>query len=416
MLRQLRKKFVMINMLLVSLVLLAVLVFQFYSAWRQAASETDAALRWALQWGENGPDRWQIVLSPASPPEKQRGDSRILIPTFCITLSPNGTVTTIADNNVDISDEALSTALSEVLSRREDEGEIASLHLRYLCSYSGLSLRIAFADTSWEWVSLSRHLLTSLMVLVLALAGFFVVSLFLSRWALRPTERSWKQQQQFIADASHELKTPLTVLLADADILLAHPNDTIQNQRKWVEYIQDEGNRMKVLVEDMLFLARSDNATEKEQARLPVALSDLCWSSLLAFEPVAFERGAQLNHAISDGITVTGDRDQLGRLVTILLDNACKYCGPGGEATLALTQSGDRVILSVHNTGAPIPAEALPHLFERFYRVDSARARQTGGHGLGLAIAASIVQQHQGKISAASSAQDGTSFTVSLPA
>ena len=415
MLKQLRRKFILVNMLLVSLVLLVVLTIQIFSAWQQITAQTDSALRRALQWSESGPDRWQIGLYPTTPPEEQLEDNKMLVPTFCVILSPNGTVTTILDNNVDISDEALAAALSEVLSREADEGELTSLGLRYLRSYSGLSLRIAFADLTWEQTSLSRQILTSLLVLVLALTGFFVVSLFLSRWALRPTERSWKQQQQFIADASHELKTPLTVLLADADILLAHPEDTIQSQRKWVEYIQDEAKRMKVLVEDMLFLARSDSAAEKELERLPVALSDLCWNSLLAFEPVAFERGAQLSSQIDDNITVIGDQAQLGRLVTILLDNACKYCGPGGEAALTLKRSSDRTILTVHNTGAPIPPEALPHLFERFYRVDSARARQTGGHGLGLSIAASIVQRHRGKIAAASSAEEGTTFTVSLP-
>ena len=412
MLKQLRKKFIMINMLLVSLILITVSGVQVYTALRQATAETDATLRHVLQWRDSGPDRWQIGLPPDSPPGKF---SQNMIPAICVILNPNGTVTTILDNNVDIADETLNYALSQVLSRAEDSGRLADLDLKYRRSYSGLSLRVAFVDLSWERSMISRQVLTSLAVFVLAMAGFFAASIFLSRWALRPTERSWKQQQQFIADASHELKTPLTVLLADTDILLSHPDATIQEQRKWVQYIQDEGRRMKALVEDMLFLARSDSAKEKELERLPVVLSDLCWNSLLAFEPVAFERRACLDQSIDDGVTVTGDPAQLNRLITILLDNACKYCGPEGRVSLALTRSNDRAVLTVHNTGAPIPSDALPHLFERFYRVDTARARQTGGYGLGLAIAASIVQQHHGKISAVSSAESGTTFTVSLP-
>ena len=239
--------------------------------------------------------------------------------------------------------------------------------------------------------------------------------MFLSQWALRPIEKSWQQQRQFVADASHELKTPLTVLLADADILLAHPEQTIDSQRKWVEYIQDEARRMKELVEDLLFLARNDSAAEKERKRQPVVLSDVCWNCMLSFEPVAFERGAQVNGDIDPEVRLLGDEGQLRRLVTILLDNACKYCGPEGTVDLSLKRSGDRAVLTVHNTGEPIPPEALPHLFERFYRQDSARARETGGYGLGLAIAASVVERHRGKISVTSTAAEGTTFTVSLP-
>jgi signal transduction histidine kinase len=246
--------------------------------------------------------------------------------------------------------------------------------------------------------------------------GFFLVSLFLARWALKPTEESWKRQQQFVADASHELKTPLTVLLADADILLAHPQDTIESQRKWVEYIQDEAHRMKELVEDMLFLARGDAAAKTQLEALPVGLSDLCWNCLLSFEPVAFEQGVDLASDVAPGVTVSGDGGQLRRLVAILLDNACKYCPHGGKVTLTLAKNGDRAALTVHNTGPAIPAEALPHLFERFYRVDAARGRSTGGYGLGLSIAASIAQRHRGKISVTSSEEAGTAFTVTLPA
>ena len=355
MLRQLRRKFIWINMALVALVLLAVTAVQVFTVWRQAGAETDAALRRAVMW-ETGADRWQIG---------GRGDQS-MVPTFCVVLDMSGDIRMTMDNYVEISTDTLTAAVS-------------------------------------------------LLIMAAALAVFFLISLFLSRWALRPVERSWKQQQQFVADASHELKTPLTVLLADADILLAHPDDTIASQRKWVEYMQDEAGRMRELVEDMLFLARSDSASDREQIRQTVALSDLCSNCLLSFEPVAFERGARLTDAVEPDVTVLGDESQLRRLIAILLDNACKYCGEQGTVTLTLRREGSRAVLSVRNTGDPIPPEALPHLFERFYRADSARARDTGGYGLGLAIAAAIAESHKGKISAASTAAEGTTFTVTLP-
>ncbi len=405
MLRQLRRKFIWINMALVALVLLGVTAVQVFTVWRQAGAETDAALRRAVMW-ETGADRWQI----GGP-----GDQS-MVPTFCVVLDMSGDIRMTMDNYVEISTDTLTAAVSAALNGEEDTGRIPSLGLRYLRLFTGVSIRLAFADTSWQRGQVRHQAAASLLIMAAALAVFFLISLFLSRWALRPVERSWKQQQQFVADASHELKTPLTVLLADADILLAHPDDTIASQRKWVEYMQDEAGRMRELVEDMLFLARSDGSSDREQIRQSVALSDLCSNCLLSFEPVAFERGARLTDAVELDVTVPGDESQLRRLIAILLDNACKYCGEQGTVTLTLRREGGRVVLSVRNTGDPIPPEALPHLFERFYRADSARARDTGGYGLGLAIAAAIAESHKGKISAASTAAEGTTFTVTLPA
>ena len=410
MLKQLRRKFVWINMLLVSLVLLAVLGVQAVTSWRQVTADSQEALRRAVLWGENGPDRWLIGGGLGGE------SSQTMVPVFCVIFNWDGSVSMVLDDYVDISEQTLGQAVAAALASQSDQGVLRELDLRYLRAMSGGSLRVAFADLRWERADLSRQVLSSVLVLAAALVCFFLVSLFLSRWALRPVEKSWRQQQQFVADASHELKTPLTVLLADVDILLAHPEETVDSQRKWVTYIQDEALRMKGLVEDLLFLARSDSAAEKDCRRERVSLSDLCWSCLLSFEPVAFERGAELNGDIAPEVTVLGDEEQLRRLVTILLDNACKYCGAQGRVDLALGESGERVSLTVANTGDPIPPEVLPHLIERFYRQDSARARDSGGYGLGLAIAASVAERHRGKLSVTSTAQEGTVFTFTMPA
>ena len=185
-------------------------------------------------------------------------------------------------------------------------------------------------------------------------------------------------------------------------------------QRKWVEYIQAEAQRMKSLVEDLLFLARSDD--RRSPLRLQtVSFSDLAWEALLPFESVAFEAGVALDSQITPDLELLGDPEQLRRLVAILVDNAVKYAGPRGSASLILRPQGDEAVLSVHNTGEPIPPEHLPRLFERFYRTDSDRARSQGGYGLGLSIAKSIVDGHRGRISVSSSAISGTLFTVRLP-
>ncbi|WP_363315573.1 sensor histidine kinase [uncultured Flavonifractor sp.] len=247
-----------------------------------------------------------------------------------------------------------------------------------------------------------------------AMATRFFVGLFLSSLALRPAERAWKQQRQFVADASHELKTPLTVILANTGIVLAHPEDTVAAQSKWLEYTQEEARQMKGLVEDLLFLAKSD-ATGQPFHPAEADLSELVQGCLLPFEPVAFEAGVALEARVEPALTLTGDEGQLRRLVRILLDNAIKYAGPQGTVTLELARQQDKLRLSVRNTGAPIPPEHLPHLFERFYRADAARDRSQGGYGLGLAIAKAIVEHHRGTITVSSRAETGTVFTVLLP-
>ena len=149
-------------------------------------------------------------------------------------------------------------------------------------------------------------------------------------------------------------------------------------------------------------------------ARGRVELSQVCEGCVMSFEPLAFEAGLVLESSVAPGVGVTGDGEELRRLCAILLDNACKYCGPGGTVRVTL-EGGGEAALTVHNTGEPIPAEDQAHLFERFYRADAARGREKGGYGLGLSIAAAIVERHGGKIAVRSTAGEGTAFTVTLP-
>ena len=405
MLQKLRWKFILINMSLVFLVLLLLALMQVAAAVQQQRDATNAALRLAIAWPEEGPDPLELGDSLHAPAMAH------MVPALCIAIDGAGELRVITDGTVHISQESLEDLVELVLDRGSAAGELEEAGLRYLLRDGPGETRVAFADLTWEQTSLRGQLLTLFLALAAALGGFFLISLFLSRWALKPVERSWKQQQQFIADASHELKTPLTVILADTGLLLAHPEDTVDKQRKWVEYIRAEAGRMKALVEDMLFLARSDNAAAP--VRQPCSLTDLAWSCLLPFEAVAFEAGVTLNSQVEEGLTIQGDQEQLRRLIMILLDNACKYAGAGGSVEVSLARRQDRLCLTVDNTGEPIPPEHLPHLFERFYRSDPARSQ--GGYGLGLAIAQAIVAGHRGTISVSSSREEGTRFTVLLP-
>lgn len=414
MLRRLRWKFILIIMLLVSAVLATVLTVQTSSAIAQFQGETDRVLQAALQ-------RSEAMLDPWSWSDRWSGDLTqddalyTVIPAFCVILDRTSGHSLLALRfNASVELDTMDRAAELALASGESAGRLNGLNLRFQIRPQGNLLQIAFADLTWERAAVRQQVVTALLTLAAAMAGFFVVSFFLSRWLVRPVERSWRRQQQFVADASHELKTPLTVLLADADILLSHPSDTVESQRKWVEHIQAEGLRMKGLVQDLLFLARGDADAGRERPRETAALSDLCWSCLLSFEPVAFEQGLMLDSEVAPNVAVTGVEEELRRLIVILLDNACKYCERGGTVTVTLT-GDERAVLTVHNTGEPIPAEAQPHLFERFYRADSSRARSQGGYGLGLAIAAAIAEGHRGKIAVHSAEGAGTAFTVTFP-
>ena len=417
MIKKLRRKFILINMLLVSIVLAAVFAALVGSNYQRVAEQSRGSMRMALKWSdETPPPRFEFGGPPEDFRDREEDRRFSMVPVFVVTLDESGAVAQVwTAGGVEVTDEVAARAVAE--AGEAPEGTVPGLGLRYLRgdAHDGAS-RIAFADMGWERDSLWPLIRSSLVVGALALAGFFLISLLLSSLALRPAETAWEQQRRFVADASHELKTPLTVILTNTGILLSHPQDSIAQQKKWVEYIRDEAQRMRTLVEDLLFLAKSDAGKAESVQPGPVDLSELVWSALLPFEPVAFEHGVELESDICPKAQVTGRADQLRRLTAILLDNAVKYAGPGGRVTVRLEpaeKGGAR--LTVHNTGAPIAPEHLPHLFERFYRSDDSRARTSGGYGLGLAIAKSIVDGHKGGINVTSTGEAGTEFTVKLP-
>lgn len=409
MLKKLRWKFILIITALLAGMLAAALAVQTVSAARQYREETERVLQAVLDRGEAALD----PLRPFGGGLGQDDELRTGLPAFYAVADRWGRVGLALGFNAVLDEETVVRAVEEALAAGRESGQLEGLGLRFLIRSGGNRLELAFAGMDWERGAVRRQALAAALILAAALPGFFVVSVLLSRWLVRPVEESWRRQQQFVADASHELKTPLTVLLADADILLGHPDDTIRSQSRWVEHLRDEGLRMKGLVEDLLFLARGD-AGDRERPRGRVELSQVCEGCVMSFEPLAFEAGLVLESSVAPGVGVTGDGEELRRLCAILLDNACKYCGPGGTVRVAL-EGGGEASLTVHNTGEPIPAEDQAHLFERFYRADAARGREKGGYGLGLSIAAAIVERHGGKIAVRSTAGEGTAFTVILP-
>lgn len=409
MIRRLRWKFVLINMALVATVLIIVFTVITIASYRQLRSDGDTAMRIALAWEANmPPQRYQIRLDkiPQNQPD--------FMPVFSAIVTDAGDALTIDAGRVEISDDLAQEAVSLAMAQEENAGVLSSLNLRYLREALPGITKIAFLDQSVEQASMTRQILNYVFVGFGGLIAFFFISLFLSSWTLRPVEKAWAQQRQFIQDASHELKTPLTVILANLSILQGHGGETIDSQVKWIDNTKQEASRMRKLVDGLLFLARSD-ASELPREWKAFSLSDAVWRSALSFESVAYEQGISLTSDIEQNISWVGNEDQIVQLIAIFLDNACKYAGSQGQVSVRLQRVQDRISLCFHNTGDVIPPEDLAHIFERFYRADKARARSQGGYGLGLAIAAEIIHHHGGKITAESSAQQGTAFSILLP-
>ena len=399
MIRKLRLKFVAICMALVTAILAAVFFSVYFSMARNISDLSRQVLYRVVQEESVGGSltRPDISINIC-------GD-RVLLPYFTVNLwtSRRGGYTAQITGgtyaNLENTDE-LTAILQDCLSQDRREGTIAAYHLRYLRQDNGLYEKLAFVDMSMEQAVLRKTMGSYLFIALASLLLLLGVSILLSRWATRPVEKAWTQQRQFLSDASHELKTPLTVILSNAELLgqAALPD----KPARWTDNILSEAGRMRSLVEEMLTLARADNMV-RTAVMAEVSLSDVAADCALAFEPVAFEAGKPLEYQIADGTLVLGDGDKLRQLISILLDNAIKYGADGGTITLSLQKTDRQARLTVSNPGDPIPPEQLGRLFERFYRADVSRGEKSG-FGLGLPIARTIAEEHKGTLRAESDA------------
>lgn len=396
MIRKLRWKVVAITMLFVTAVLLSVFTGVWFNARSNLRRNAEQQLQRSLQQG----------VSDLFMPGRQEGT----LPCFVVDVYPTGAIRVSGNSYYHLDETLLGEIVAACLQRTEDSGVLKTYHLRYLRAASPLALRIAFTDSSLEQATLRALLRTCLVIGFAALAVLLVCCYFLSGLITRPVEEAWTAQQRFLSDASHELKTPLTVVLSSVELLGEHALPGSESA-SYVDNIRSESQRMRALVEDMLTLSRAESSTPGSFC--DVDLSDLAAGSVLRFEPVAFEAGRQLSEEITAGLTVSGDAGQLNQLLGILLDNGIKYAPRGGLVQLSLQKQERQAVLTVENEGEPIPPEHLPHLFERFYRADTSRSDH-GSFGLGLAIAQAIVRDHGGTIRAESDARS-TRFTATLP-
>lgn len=399
MLKQLRVKFIVIIMSIVTVMLCAVMVTVVY--FTQSNLEAESL---------------RIMESIAADP-LQLGGYRDTqggkLPYFALQIGRRNEVLAINGGFFDLSNEAVvQDLIQRTLYAEEPSGELEEYNLRYYRKMTWDRCCIVFADLTGEQRTVFRVRQACLAIGMASFALFLLISFLLARWTVKPVEKSWQEQRQFVSDASHELKTPLTVILTNAE-LLQQPDYDPEKKAGFAANILTMAAQMRGLVENLLDLARVDNGLARA-VWTRVDLSRSVFDAVLPFEPVYFEKGLELNSRIDDGIFVNGSEIHLRHVVEILLDNAQKYSDCPGLVTVTLHRQGKgQCILAVSNPGAPIPPQDLRNIFRRFYRADPARCRD-GSYGLGLPIAEGIVRDHKGRIWAAS--QNGFNiFYVTLP-
>ena len=394
MIRHLRWKVVATNMLLISLVLLAVFAAVVLISRANYRESVQQQLYQALESGDYG--------------SRQPGAEGI--PCFVAEVYASGMARVAGNSYYDLSDQSqLAAIVTEALAQEEDTGLLADFHLRYLRKTGYTSTLIAFTDTTLESTTMRSMAAVCSLAGSAALLVLFLCSYLLSGVVTRPVGAAWAQQEQFLSDASHELKTPLTVILSSAELL---NQSALPEQAVYIDNIREESRRMKLLVEDMLTLSRA----QRSAGSLPEQTADLSEAAMTAslrFEPVAFEAGKRLEYDIAPELPVRGDGGKLGQALAALLDNAVKYSAGGTDIRLTAEKQGRFAVVTVADSGPDIPADKLPHIFDRFYRADEART-DGDSFGLGLPIAKAIIDAHRGTLRCESGG-GVTRFIITLP-
>ena len=434
--------------------------------------------------GERPPGE-DIPREENNPPEKSLdfGRNQAFSPTFSIITDDDGNIGEV-NMAFAMTEDFYSGKATEIIASGKDHGRMrgtnsdgAVSNWRYQYKKIDSGYIIAFTEVSTNLATLRMLAVCLLLIALAAAIVTFFISLFCANRSIRPIEAAYNKQKQFIADASHELKTPLATINTNIDVLLSH-DAADDEDKKWLLYIKDEARRMSKLTNDLLYLARADYGSENK-VYSSVSFTDIVKNALLVMEARVFEQNVTLRSEIADGINIAASAEQLKQLVMILLDNAVKYTPAGGEIELKLskqenswgvephsfsallrksnqqenswgvephsfsallrkstqeenswgvephsfsallrksTQKTSNACLTVRNTGAGISEADLPHIFDRFYRSDKARTyTENSGYGLGLAIAKAIAESFRGTINAESKPDSYTLFTVKIP-
>lgn len=312
---------------------------------------------------------------------------------FTVTLDNNGTIVFVNIDRIAAIDEAKATDYATSLYKKQKSAGFYGNYRYGTTTTADNETMYIFVDCTKELSSFKNFLLVSIAVGVSAFTAVFVLVFFLSGRVMKPIADSYAKQKRFITDASHEIKTPLTVIGANTEVL-----EMQGTTNEWTESIREQVKRLTALTEKMVFLARMDEDNQTLKAT-DFSLSDAVEETVKPFCAVAVSRGLTLDSDIQKGITYCGDETMIRQLVSLLIDNALKYSDETGNVNVQLKTVGSKIYLSISNPAKELDGD-LNILFERFYRNDKSRNSETGGHGIGLSVAKAIVEAHKGKIAA----------------
>ena len=400
MIQKLRLKFVGLAMGLLFLVLTVIMGIVNLLNYRQVVSTADSTLELLTANGGRFPEL-PMGGRPSDPkfsPELPY-ESRY----FSVLLDNSGNVTLVDTGKIKAVDTETAVEYAKDAWELGHASGFTGSYRYALNTHQNGSL-VVFLDCGRSLSSARSFLWISLGI---SLAGFciiFFLLFFLSARIVKPIAESYEKQRQFITDASHDLKTPITIIDADASVL-----ELEVGENEWLADIQKQAKRLADLTNDLVFLSRMEEEdTHFQMIEFP--LSDVIVETAQSYEALAISQEKTFTLQVEPLISFCGDEKAFRQLTSLLLDNALKYSSDNGVITLTLKKTDRSIRLSVYNTCAPISQEDLKHLFDRFYRTDKSRNSQTGGHGIGLSVAKAIVTAHKGTISAASA--DGHSLTI----
>lgn len=399
MIRKLQIKFVCVTMTLVTLMLVLMMLMQYRSTSLTLERDSLKALQASA-----------MDVIPGNRPG-QTGQN-VTQPCFVLSKTVWGALMVSGSGYYDLTDTQMLQALyTAAESAAAQHGTLKAYNLRFYRNETPFGIRYVFTDITGEIATLKNLVKSCVFIGIISFFAFLGLTIALARWIVRPVEKAWQQQRQFVADASHELKTPLTVIMTNAELLQEGPYGEPERQQ-FMGNILAMSHQMRGLLESLLQLARADSGQTKVEACL-LDYSRLVEDAVLPFEPVYFEQGLTLESSIQPGLQVSGSESHLRQVVEILLDNGRKYSDPG-TVQLTLTRQGrNQALLRVSTPGRELTARQREDIFKRFYRVDEARS-MNHSYGLGLSIAQRIVNDHRGRIWAESGGGRNV-FCVTLP-
>ena len=419
MIRDLRKKFILVAMLSTMLVLTAIMGVVNFSNYREMLDRADEMTALLEQNDGKFPEEpsWHEQDDTETPPAKPENDekdkSRFSVETpfetryFTVTVDENGEVTDCDLDRIAAVDEETAEEYTQTAQQKNKTTGFQGIY-RYRVTETEDGAKYVFLDCRREISNFRTVLVTTISVSLLGLAAVFVLVVIFSRMVFRPVEESIQKQKRFITDASHELKTPLTIIDANIEVM-----EMESGESQWTKSTRKQIQRLSGLVQQLVTLSRLDEEKGLEE-KCEFNLSEAGSECVQPYESLAQTREKNLTLNIEEDITYTGDERSIRQLAGILMDNAVKYSSENGNITLTLKKKGKKIFLEVYNDADDLPQGKLDVLFERFYRLDSSRNSGTGGSGIGLSMAKAIVQAHKGKITAENKNGRGLTITVIL--